>query len=181
MATPPKSGKDFNWDEIWQNQDPSGAALPPKDFQWGRLAPGETNAQQKADLARQIRIMLAAGKKSSEIGSWLQQTGLPPDQVAALRAEIEAGHSDWWQWFCSRTSLVLIALLSVAVVVLVLVRRPWDAGRWTWTLGAGQIEAGAGFLYFCFLYFAAMTLMWYAATRFGAWLDRMHDRRRRHP
>lgn len=148
---------------------------PPKsdhDFNWGEVAPDGIEPTQKDHLARQVRIMRAAGKGMREISSWLQQNGLSPEQTEGIVAELSAsGQADWWERFCGRASLALIAVLSAVVLVLVVVQRPWDADRWSWQSGASEIDAVAGFVLFCFLYCAAMSVLWFLAMRFGALLD----------
>jgi hypothetical protein len=149
------------------------------DFNWGEVAPDGIDPAQKDYLARQVRLKLAAGKGSHEIGIWLRENGLSPDQADALIAEFaESGPSDWWQRFCGRISLVFIGVLSAAVLALVLVKQPWDGTRWTWTSGASRIDAVAGFVLFCFLYVAAMTVLWFLAMRFGGLLDHIRDKLR---
>lgn len=150
-------------------------------FNWGQLAPDDLprlQPAQKAHLARQVRIMRAAGKRDCEIGSWLQQNGLSADEVGVFLGRFaDSGHSDQWERFCGRASLVLIAVLSVAVLVLVVVQRPWDGNRWIWRTGplATEIDPVVGFLAFCVLYPAAMVALWCLATWFGAFLDRLAD------
>src|SRR5262249_50736814 len=147
-----------------------------KDFNWGKVAPDQIDPAQKDRLARQVRIMLAAGKGAREIGSWLRQNGLsPPPADAFVPAVTEAPKSNWWERFCGRASLVLIGVLSVDVLVLVVKQRPWDGTRWTWLRGSMEIPAIVGFALFCCLYMGAMTALWYLAMRFGGFLDRLRD------
>jgi hypothetical protein len=127
-------------------------------------------------LARMVRIKIAAGKKRGEITSWLVQEGLSLGQAQAFLADFpEPGVSDRWERRCSRGCLVVVAVLSVTVLVLVLVQRPWEVGRWTSRIGNTKIEPWSGWGYFCFAYAVAMTVLWFLAMRFGQFLDSMRD------
>jgi len=151
------------------------SSTPQNDgYGWGEVAPDlpPLNPEQQYHLARQVRIMFAAGKGRREINSWLQRNGLSPAQTAVFLAEFpEPGQSERWERFFSRTSLAAITVFSLAVLALVLVRQPWDETRWTWTHAGSEIHPVLGFVLFCFLFPAAMSVLWYLPTRFGRFLD----------
>lgn len=185
MPPPPKSNNDYNWEDVWRSPPPPGspaARQAEKDFNWGGVAPDPAH-QLPPHLAPQLRIMIAAGKGRHEITRWLRQNGLAPAHAAAVVAGLaEPCRSNWWERFCGRASLVLIAGLSLYVLVLVVVQRPWDGNRWEWKINptsrgeVSHVDSIAGFLLFCFLYAAAMAVLWYLARRFGSFLDLLHDK-----
>jgi hypothetical protein len=57
---------------------------------WAELAPKLREQEQViADLARQVRIMFAAGKNSSEVATWLQQVGLSAAEAQTLMTAVQ--------------------------------------------------------------------------------------------
>lgn len=181
MSSPRKPENGFNWDDVRRQPPPPQGSAPARrseqDCNWSEVAPEQMDPAQQAYLARQVRIMRAAGKRAGEIGNWLRQNGASPQLADAFLAELaESRQSDRWERICGRASLVLIGGLSVAVLMLVMEKRPWDGTRWTWNRGATEIPAVAGFGLFCFLYLAAMSAVWYLAMTFGGFLDRLRDK-----
>ena len=167
---PPRKNDGYDWGDVWRN--PSSSAKD-KDFNWGEVNPDQIDPA----LVRQVRIMLAAGKGHHEITSWLRQNGMSADQAGALLGTFAAARqSDKNERGCGRAALGLITTFTLFVLGLVLYRRPWDGDRWTWRRGGSEIPAAAGFLLFCFMYAAAMTVLWFLAMRFGAMLDQASDK-----